>query len=209
MQFTHVLVLLLLFCCVLFSNWLAALFMGILRVPWLYLFIIYILPRTVVNKTITTATNRKKYRKCANFYGPAALSRACEYLFIYESSSIIPSLCMFVCVCRCVGVLMWFSKNTYFKVPSASQMIWVSLPEVHCFVAAVSFSASGFARLFNSIFILIISVVICFRPCPTSHLALVSSFVKFNEHSECRKWKAAFPQPAQSAMSLTNVWMNA
>lgn len=118
-------------------------------------------------------------------------------------------LCVCVCVCRCVGVLMWFSKNTYFKVPSASQMIWLSLPEVHCFVAAVSFSASGFARLFNSIFILIISVVICFRPCPTSHLALVSSFVKFNEHSECRKWKAAFPQPAQSAMSLTNVWMNA
>lgn len=96
--------LLLLFCCVLFSNWLTALFMGILRVPWLYLFIIYILPRTVVNKTTTTATNRKKYRKCANFYGPAALSRACEYLFIYESSSMIPRLCVCVSVCVFVGV---------------------------------------------------------------------------------------------------------
>lgn len=131
--------------------------------------------------------------------------RAPANICLFMIPAMIPRLCVCVCVCRCVGVLMWFSKNTYFKVPSASKMIWLSLPEVHCFVAAVSFSASGFARLFNSIFILIISVVICFRPCPTSHLDLVSSFVKFNEHSECRKWKAAFPQPAQSAMSLTNV----
>lgn len=95
------LLLLLLFCCVLFSNWLAALFMGILRVPWLYLFIIYILPRTVVNKT-TTAIEKNIANALIFMAQPHC--RAPANICLFMIPAMIPRLCVCVSVCVFVGV---------------------------------------------------------------------------------------------------------